>query len=82
MRRVLLSNLLIVGGLTRMKGFLSRLKSELHRLIHDSNEEYYHRLNGLNEIAFYRFKDNANLELYSAWLGGRLFIFYYFFKFN
>lgn len=53
-----------------MKGFLSRLKLELLRLIQDPNEEYNYRLSGLKEIAFYRFEKDINLELYCAWLGG------------
>lgn len=76
MRRIFLSNLLVVGGLARMKGFLSRLKYELLRLIHDPKEEYYFRLNGLNEVAFYLFENNVNLELYCAWLGGQLYFFF------
>uniref|UniRef100_A0A914DIW8 Actin-related protein 10 n=1 Tax=Acrobeloides nanus TaxID=290746 RepID=A0A914DIW8_9BILA len=69
LRKVFLKNLLVVGGLARMPGFLARLKSELLWLM--ANE--FSLLDKINDVQFYRYPQDINLELYCSWLGGSMF---------
>ncbi|KAH7731073.1 actin [Aphelenchoides avenae] len=68
LRRSFLRNLLLTGGMSRMKGLLSRLKSELLDLCHGK----FGQLTA-GDIAFYRFGDDICSELYLGWLGGSMF---------
>lgn len=71
LRRVLLQNLLIVGGISRLPGFLARLKTELLDLIADG---YKPQLSStLVDIKFYQFPREVAGELFCAWLGGSMF---------
>lgn len=65
LRRSFLRNLLLTGGISRMKGLLARLKSELLDLCHGK----FGQLTA-GDIAFYRFGDDISSELYLSWLGG------------
>uniref|UniRef100_A0A915DF46 Actin-related protein 10 n=1 Tax=Ditylenchus dipsaci TaxID=166011 RepID=A0A915DF46_9BILA len=70
LRRVFLSNLLLVGGISRMPGLMSRVKEELLRLIFT---DYRSKLSTLQDIAFYRFEKDICVQLFCAWLGGNMF---------
>ncbi|KAF7634460.1 hypothetical protein Mgra_00006129 [Meloidogyne graminicola] len=70
LRRELLQNLLIVGGISRLPGFLARLKTELVDLIAD---EYKIKLSSdITDIKFYQFPREFAGELFCAWLGGSM----------
>nr|CAD2207744.1 unnamed protein product [Meloidogyne enterolobii] len=71
LRRVLLQNLLIVGGISRLSGFLARLKTELLDLIADGYKPQISPK--LVDIKFYQFPREIAGELFCSWLGGSLF---------
>ncbi|KAL3068569.1 hypothetical protein niasHT_030860 [Heterodera trifolii] len=71
LRRDFLRNLLLVGGVTRLPGFLARLKSELLGAIADG---YHPKLSRkLHDISFYQFPAEFKGQLFCAWLGGAMF---------
>lgn len=69
LRRELLRNLIVVGGITRMPGFLSRLKSELLRLI-ATGYTSPRLAPSIDDIRFHQFPRQIAGELFCAWLGG------------
>uniref|UniRef100_A0A183BV27 Actin-related protein 10 n=1 Tax=Globodera pallida TaxID=36090 RepID=A0A183BV27_GLOPA len=71
LRREFLRNLLLVGGVTRLPGFLARLKSELLGMLADG---YHPKLSQqLHDIRFYQFPAEMKAQLFCAWLGGAMF---------
>lgn len=71
LRRELLKNLLIIGGISRLPGFLSRLRTELLDLIADG---YHPQLvPSLVDIKFYQFPKQVAGQLFCAWIGGSMF---------
>ena len=71
LRRELLRNVLIVGGISRLPGFLARLKTELLNLIADGYRPQLART--LVDIQFYQFPREVAGQLFCAWLGGSIF---------
>ncbi|KAG7207174.1 hypothetical protein KM043_008863 [Ampulex compressa] len=66
-RKVLAENILLVGGTTMAKGFISRLKSELLTLV--KNDLYCNKL----KIQKFKFHTAPCKPNYTAWLGGAIF---------
>ncbi|XP_034175360.2 actin-related protein 10 [Osmia lignaria lignaria] len=66
-RRILAENILLIGGTTMAKGFISRLKSELLVLVKSSL--YSEKL----KIETFKFHIAPSKPNYTAWLGGAIF---------
>lgn len=66
-RRVLVENIILIGGTTMTKGFASRLKSELLALI--QSDLYKSKL----KIQSFKFHTAPSKPNYTAWLGGAIF---------
>ncbi|KAI6236475.1 BMA-ARP-11, isoform a [Aphelenchoides besseyi] len=69
LKRKYAENLLFVGGLSQMKGFLARIRSELLFLFED---DYDQRLSNINKIKFHYTSNSSIISNYSAWLGASL----------
>lgn len=67
MRHPLAENILLIGGTTMTKGFISRLKCELLALLKSSL--YSDKLK-INTVKFHKAPSKPN---YTAWLGGAIF---------
>ncbi|XP_076634946.1 actin-related protein 10 isoform X1 [Colletes latitarsis] len=66
-KRSLAENIILIGGTTMIKGFASRLKSELSTLIKTSH--YSKKL----KIQSFKFHTAPSKPNYTAWLGGAIF---------
>ncbi|PAV78011.1 hypothetical protein WR25_00900 [Diploscapter pachys] len=66
-RRKMFSNILVVGGLSRIPGFLARLKEELHNI--GSEKE----LKCSDVIKFYQLGENPFAHLFAAWTGASMY---------
>ncbi|VDK73571.1 unnamed protein product [Litomosoides sigmodontis] len=69
-RRKLLEGIILVGGTTRMKGFSSRLRDEILRLLTTSS--YVGKLGNIKSVKYYRLP-NTSIELYASWIGGSMY---------
>jgi actin-related protein len=72
MKKQFLSSILFVGGLSNMKGFLSRVREELEFLLDDYFDGKYSALKG--HIGFYTNPEPSSTKFCSAWIGGKSFI--------
>lgn len=66
-RRSLAKNIMLIGGTTMIKGFASRLKSELLALV--KSNLYSEKL----KIQTFKFHTAPSKPNYTAWLGGSIF---------
>ncbi|KAI6187124.1 hypothetical protein M3Y98_00208300 [Aphelenchoides besseyi] len=69
LKRKYAENLLFVGGLSQMKGFLTRIRSELLFLFEN---DYDQRLSKISNIKFHYTPNATTISNYSAWLGASL----------
>lgn len=73
MKRTFLGNLMFVGGLSNMQGFLARMREELEFLLDNYENGKYSKMK--NDIGFHVNPDPSSTRFSTAWVGGPLSLF-------
>ncbi|CAI5449874.1 unnamed protein product [Caenorhabditis angaria] len=66
LRKSLLSNIILIGGVSTICGLKSRIKEELIEICQNAQKKY------AEDVRFYQFSKLKNYPLFGAWLGASL----------